>query len=222
MFAIFGRCLKSRRKKKTWNFNFVMVMHGYVGDCDRDLIVIVMYLKDANKEDSTRVADRPPVDHHKQRFQPGEVFGHLEIRWSPFKWGSHQPWSAATTGAGASLKVSILLGRRQSAPACQRQGSDGLSNNDMAWEANRPLDHLCICHLNGYGNEYGFRDNSPNTWQVIFWWCNNLKLTSCASARYSARVWLTASSTSSFVSNFSSSPMTSSSQTTFGMLFFRS
>ena len=99
--------------------------HGYVGDLDRDLIVIVMYLKDADKEDSTRVADRPPVDHHKQRFQPGEVFGHLEIRWSPFKWGSHQPWSAATTGAGASLRVSILLGRRQSAPACQRQGSDG-------------------------------------------------------------------------------------------------
>ena len=83
------------------------------------------YLKDADKEDSTRVADRPPVDHHKQRFQPGEVFGHLEIRWSPFKWGSHQPWSAATTGAGASLRVSILLGRRQFAPACQRQGSDG-------------------------------------------------------------------------------------------------
>ena len=161
MFAIFGRCLKSRRKKKTWNFNFVMVMHGYVGDCDRDLIVIVMYLKDADKEDSTRVADRPPVDHHKQRFQPGEVFGHLEIRWSPFKFSPtlvcshHWCWRIFE-----SLNLTRETAVRTWLSVSREWWRQGLWNDDMAW----PLDHLCICHLDGYGYwyVYGFRDKGSH------------------------------------------------------------
>ena len=47
-----------------------------------------------------------------------------------------KPWSAATTGAGASLRVSILLGTRQFAPGHHSQGNDGdkgqgLSNDGM-------------------------------------------------------------------------------------------